>query len=187
VTTNTEEFCSRVLITAEALEPTGSSTHDSWAHGHSLDICHCGGAPVQASISWEGRLQSGATGFSLERFDETSLLTADVGTCTTVDNDIEVVTTSTSVLADKTLCIGLINCTLELNLFVPKLASHIDVGGLSPHAEAYEQSTFYKFVWVMSQNLTIFASSGLGLVSIDHQVGWSVQIIKVEIILPSSK
>ena len=112
MTTNTEEFCSRILITAEALEPTGSSTHDSWAHGHSLDIGHCGGAPVQASISWEGRLQSGATGFSLERLDETSLLTADVGTCTAVDNDIEVVTTSTSVLADKTLCIGLINCTL---------------------------------------------------------------------------
>ena len=90
-------------------------------------------------------------------------------------DDIEVVTTATSVLTNKTLGVGFIDRTLELHLLVPKLTSHVDVGSLGTHAESDDECTFHKLVGVMSQDLTILASSWLRLVRINYEVGWSIQ------------
>ena len=92
MSTDAEEFGARVVLTAETIEPTGSAPHDCRANRDGFDVRHRGWAPIKTSISWEGRLQSGTTGFSLKTLNQTGLLAADIGTGTTMDNYVEVVT-----------------------------------------------------------------------------------------------
>ena len=46
VTTDAEEFGARVVLTAEAVEPTGSAPHNCRANRDSLDVRYRGRAPV---------------------------------------------------------------------------------------------------------------------------------------------
>ena len=148
--TDAEEFGARILVTAEAIEPVGSTAHDSRAYGHGLDICHRRRAAVQTSVGWEGRLQTRATGLAFERLDERGLFSTDVSASTAVHNHIEVIATAASILADHTLRVGFIDSSLQLELLIPKLTSHVDVGGLGAHSEANNKGSFDELVRVVT-------------------------------------
>jgi hypothetical protein len=53
--------------------------------------------------------------------------------------DIEVVAAVAGVLAKEALSVSLVNCSLQLDLLVPKLASDVDVGGLGSHRETHQK------------------------------------------------
>lgn len=95
-----------------------------------------------------------------------------------MDNYIKVIARPASILSKEALGVSLIDCTLQLQLLVPELASHVDVGGLGPHAEADNKRALDKLVRIVSQDLAIFASSWLRFVRIDNKVGWSEQKLK---------
>ena len=46
MTTDAEELGARIIVTTKAVEPTGSTAHDSGTDGHGLDISHRGWASV---------------------------------------------------------------------------------------------------------------------------------------------
>ena len=85
--------------------------------------------------------------------------------------NVKVIATSASILSNEALLICFIDSPLELDLLVPELASHVEVGGLRSHAESDHECALDELVGVVSQNFSIFTCAGLGLVPVDHQVG----------------
>jgi len=168
VAADAEKLRTRVLVTTKAVEPSGAATHDCRDHSDGLHICDRRGAPVQARVCWEGRLQTRATGLSLERLDEGSLLTADICAGATMHYDIEVEATVAGVFAQQALCVGLVDSALKLDLLVPELTANINVGSLGTHAEANDKSALDQLVRVVSQNLAVLAGAWLRLISVDH-------------------
>jgi hypothetical protein len=175
VTTDAKEFGTSILGSSEPFEPRSSTSHDRGTDSNSLDIRHCRWAPVETSVGWKGRLQPGATWLALETLDQTCLFATNVCASSGVDIHIKVVATAASVLADEAFCVGLLHCLLKLVHFVPKLATHVDVSCLRTHGESNHKSAFNQLVRVVSQNLSVLASSGLRLVTVDYQVRWSVE------------
>ena len=88
--------------------------------------------------------------------------------------DIEIVTGTTGILAEETLVVSLLNCSLELQAFVPEFTSYVNIGGLSSHSKTNDQGAFNQFVWIMSENLPVLASAWFRLISVNNQVRWSV-------------
>lgn len=85
--------------------------------------------------------------------------------------NIEIITTSASILSNEALLVGLIDSPLKLDLLVPELTSHVDVGSLGSHAESDHECTLDELVRVVSQNFSIFACTGLRLVTVNHKIG----------------
>ena len=92
--------------------------------------------------------------------------------------DIKVIATSTSVLSDKSLVVGFLNSSLELESLEPEFTSDVNIGGLCSHGETNDEGSFYEFVRVISQNLSVLAGSRLRLISVDNQVGGSTNKVK---------
>ena len=63
-----------VVLAAKLCEPLWAPSQDGGGYSHSLHICDCGGAAVQAHIGWEGWLESGLALLALERFNQSCLL-----------------------------------------------------------------------------------------------------------------
>lgn len=61
-------------------------------------------------------------------------------------------------------------------MLVPELTANVDVSGLGTHSETNHESALHKLVRVVAKDLAVLASAGLGLVSVDHQVRWSVTV-----------
>lgn len=74
---------------------------------HALELTH---------ISREWRLQAGLSLLSLQRLDESSLLSADVRSSTTHYKDIKVITRATGVTSDEPSSISLINSHLGTDI-----------------------------------------------------------------------
>jgi hypothetical protein len=83
---------------------------------------------------------------------------------------IEVISTIAGIFTDETLGIGFVNRSLELNLFVPKLSSYINVSSFSFHGKTNEKCAFNEFVRVVSENFSVFAGAWLRLITVDDEV-----------------
>lgn len=58
--------------------------------------------------------------------------------------------------------------------FVPELTPYVDVGGFGPHGKTYNQSAFNEFVWIASQDLSVLAGTGFGLIGVNDEIAWSL-------------
>ena len=56
-----------------------TSAEDGGGHGHSLYVGHCGRATEEANVGGERGFETGLALAALERLNQSSLLTADVG------------------------------------------------------------------------------------------------------------
>jgi hypothetical protein len=112
-------------------------------------------------MSWEGRLESRTTRLTLERLDKCRLFSANIGAGSTMDIDVEVIATSAGVLAEESSLVGFIDCLLQLKSLVPELTSNVDVSGLGTHGEPNTESALYELVWIVTQYLSILASTRL--------------------------
>jgi hypothetical protein len=85
-----------------------------------------------------------------------------------VDVDIEIVATAACVLSQETLSVGLLDCTLKLVDLIPELTAYVNISGLSAHGETDNQRTLDELVRVVTQNLSVLASTRLRLVRVDN-------------------
>lgn len=88
---DTEELGTGISLTAELVEPVGSTTDDGRCDGNGLDVGDSAGAAEETDSGREWRLQTWLSGLAFEGLDEGGLLTTDIGTHATVEEDIEVV------------------------------------------------------------------------------------------------
>jgi len=70
VPADTEQLGTCVSLPTEAGEPARAPPHDGGADCHGLNVGDSCGTSVQASVSWEGGLESRSTRLALERLDK---------------------------------------------------------------------------------------------------------------------
>ena len=170
VTRDTEELGTSVTLTTEGVEPAATTTDDSGCNSNGLNVGDSRRATEKTDSSRERRLQTRLSRLALKRLDEGGLLTTDVGTHTTVNVDVEVVSGTTGVLSDETSLVGLLNGTLENGGLVVEFTTDVNVGGSAVHGTTSDQTSLEQLVGVLAHNFTVLAGSGLTLIGVDDQV-----------------
>lgn len=165
-----EELCTRVPLTTKGVEPVGTTSANRGCYGDGLDVGDGSRASEETDCGGERGLETGLSRLALERLDERSLLTTDVGTHATVDVNVEVVTRTAGVLANETLLVSLLNGPLEDSGLVVELAADVDVGGCAVHGTTGNKTSFNQLVRVFSHNLTVLAGAWLALVGVDDEI-----------------
>lgn len=170
VTGDTEKLGTGVTFTTEGREPAGTTAHDGRCDSNGLDVGDCAGATEQTDCGGEGRLETGLAGLTLNGLDERGLLTTNVGTHSSVNVYVKVVSGTAGVLADQASCVGLVDSVLENSSFVVELATDVDVGGVGVHSTTHHQATLDQLLGVLAHDLSVLASTGLTLICIDNQI-----------------
>lgn len=179
VTGNAEELGALVTLTAKAGKPVATASANGGGDSDSLDVGDSGRASEKTDSSGERGFETGLAGLSLEGLDEGGLLTADVGTGTTVDEDVEVVSGVAGVLANQSILVCLVDGVLENGSLVNELAADVDVGGGGVHRSAGDEAALDKLVGILSHNLAVLAGSGLALIGVDDQISRLVVLVPV--------
>jgi hypothetical protein len=179
VTGDTEKLCALVTLTAKTSKPASSSAADSGGNGHSLDIGDSRRASEKTDSGRERRLKTRLSGLSLERLNKRSLLTTDVGTGTSVQVNIEIVTGFTGVLSDQAGGVSLVDGSLKNSSLLDEFTTDVDVGSGRVHGSARDETSLDELVWVLSHNLTVLAGSGLTLIGVDDEVTGLIVLVPV--------
>jgi len=179
VSGDTEELGALVTLTAKTSKPASSSSADSRGNGHSLDVGDSRRASEKTNSGRERRLKTRLSGLSLERLDKRSLLTTDVGTGTSVQVNIEIVTGFTGVLSDQAGGVSLVDGSLKNSSLLDEFTTDVDVGSGRVHGSARDEASLDELVWVLSHNLTVLAGSGLTLIGVDDEVTGLVVLVPV--------
>jgi hypothetical protein len=167
VARDTEELSTLVTFTAERCEPVASPSANGRCNGNGLDISNGGGAPEKSNCSRERRLKARLSRLSFQRFDEGSLLTANVGSHSSVDINIEIIAGAASVLADEPSLVCLLDGALEDGSFVIEFSANVDIGGGGVHGTSCDKTALDKLMGIFTHDLAIFASTRLSFVSVD--------------------
>lgn len=170
VTGDTEELGALVSLTAKPGEPASSAAADGRGDGDGLDVGDSGRASEETDGSRERGLETGLARLSLNGLNQRSLLAAHVGTGTSVDVNIEIVTGSAGVLANQAIGVGFVDGVLEDIGLQDEFTTDIDVGSGRVHGSAGNEAALDELVWVLSHDFSVLAGSGLALIGIDDQV-----------------
>lgn len=179
VARDTEELRALVPLTTETSEPVTTTTTNCRGNRHRLDVGDGRGAAEKTDGGREGRLEAGLALLAFEGLDERGLLTADVGTATTVNVDVEIVARTAGVLSDEAVGIRFVDGLLENGSFVNELSANIDVRSGGVHGPTGDETAFNQLVGVLSHNLSVLARSGFALVGVDHEVSGLVVLVPV--------
>merc|ERR1719341_308226 len=172
MSTDIEELGATVPLATKPKEPLSTSPADGWSHSNSLHIGDSGGAAKHSNISWEWRLQPGLSLLAFQGLDESSFLSTDVGTSSTVHKQVKVIPTATCIGSQEPCVISLLDGHLKVASLVVELSSDVDVASPSSHGSSSYQASFNQGVGVMAHNLAILASSRLAFICVDHQILW---------------
>lgn len=124
---DTEQLGTGVTGATESSKPLSTTSQDGGGNSDSLDVGDGGGASEKTDISREWGLQARLTSLTLDRLDQSSLFTANVGPSTTVNVHIKIVSGTAGVLSDQTSLVSLINSDLEVGGLVVELSTDINV------------------------------------------------------------
>ena len=155
-----------IVLATEAVEPVGAAAENGGGHGHGLAVGDGGGTAVQTGIGGEWGLQTRLALLAFQRLQLGGLFTADVGTSTTVDEDVKVVATATGIAADEArdemdgfecvpLLVSLVDGFFQANALVVEFTTNVDVGGAGVHGVTGNQTTFHQGVGILTDNFTI--------------------------------
>mmetsp|Transcript_32190 Transcript_32190/g.45769 ORF Transcript_32190/g.45769 Transcript_32190/m.45769 type:complete len:305 (-) Transcript_32190:35-949(-) len=173
VTGNTEKLGSSVVFVSERSKPRSATAKNSWRDSNCLNVGNSGWASENTHASWKRWLETWLTLSTLQGFNESGLLSANVGTGTTVEVDIEVISRSRRVLSDQAGSVRFVDGLIEHNSLVKVLSTDVNIGSTSSHGITSQQTTLYQLVWVLSHNFTVLTCSRLGFIGVDDQKGGS--------------
>lgn len=179
VARDTEQLGTSVPFTTERREPAGTTAHDGRSHGDGFDVGDSAGATEGTDGGGERRLQTRLAGLAFEGLDEGGLLTANIGTGTTVDVNVVVVAGSAGVLTDLTGLVGFVDGALEDGGFMVEFTTNVDIGSVGVHRSSNNQTPLDQLLRVFPHNLSVLASSGFTLVGVHDQVTGSGVLIPV--------
>ena len=166
-----EQLGAAVVLVTERGEPVGTATEDGGTDGDGLDVGDGGGTAEDADTGGERRLETGLALSALQTLNEGRLLSADVGACSTVEEDVKVIARSTGVATDEAGGVGLVDGLVEDDGLVEVLATDVDVGGAGAHGVTSEEAALDELVRVLPHDLAVLAGAGLGLVGVDDEEG----------------
>merc|ERR1719167_1434726 len=165
-----EKLGARVASATHTSKPITTPPADGRSNSNSFNIGDSGRAAKNSNISGEWGLQAGLALLPLQALNQGCLLTADVGASTAVHKQVEVVPRATGVGPKEASVVGLPDSLLQVGGLVVEFSSDVDVTSPGAHGSTGDQAALHQGVRIVAHDLTILASSGLALVSVDHQV-----------------
>jgi hypothetical protein len=170
VAANAVQLGTLIALSSEPSEPARSTTANSGGDGDSLNVGYSRGASEQPNISREGGLETGLSLLALQTLNESSLLSANVGSGSTVDIDVEIVSGTASVLADETSSVGFVDSLLDVGRLLVEFTTDVDVGCVGVHGAPRDETSFDELVGVTSEDFSVLAGSWFSLVGIDNEI-----------------
>ena len=101
MTAQGKQFHTMIVLTTKAVEPVGTTAENGGGDGHGLAVGDGGGTTVQTGIGGEWRLQTRLALLAFQGFQLGRFFTTDISTSTTMDKDIKVVATATSITTNE--------------------------------------------------------------------------------------
>merc|ERR1719285_596846 len=173
VARDVEKLGARVTSAAHTSEPITTPPADGRSNSNSFNIGYSGRAAKNSNISWEWRLQAGLSLLPLEALNQGSLLSTDVGASSTVHKQVKVIAGAAGVGPKEAGIIGFLDGLLQVGGLIVELSSDVDVASSGAHGSTSNEAALHQGVRVVTNDLTILASSRLTFISIDHQVLWA--------------
>merc|ERR1719504_618076 len=173
VARDVEKLGAGVTSATHTSKPFTTPPADSRSNSNSFNIGDSGGAAKNSNISREWGLQTGLPLLALKAFNQSSLLSTDVGASSTVDKQVKVVAGAAGVGSKEACIVGFLDGLLQVGGLVVELSSDVDVASPGTHGGTSNQAALHQGVRVVTHDLTILASSRLTFVSIDDQVLWA--------------
>lgn len=102
-------------------------SQNSGCYSNSFDISDSRRTTKETDISREWWLQSWFALFAFNGFNKRSFFTTNVSTSTTMNINIEIITRSTSILANKTSFICFIDSFLKMRCFLIEFTTDVDI------------------------------------------------------------
>lgn len=127
VSTDAEQLCALVALSAEASEPSGATTNDGRCDGDRLNVGNGGRATEQSDIGGERWLEPRLALLALDRLNQRGLFSANVRSGSAVKVHIEVVAGSACVLADVAGLVRFVDGLLNVIRLHVELATDVDV------------------------------------------------------------
>src|SRR5215211_5135091 len=159
------------LLRAHGAEPVDPLADDPGHGGDRLDVVDRRRGPIQALDGWEGRAQLGLAALALQRPQQGSLLTADVGPGAPVQDHVQVEPRAFDVAAEQPLVVGGVQGRLEPAARPAALAAQVDEGVAAADGIRGDDHALDQGVRVALEQLHVLEGAGLALVGVDHQVG----------------
>jgi hypothetical protein len=114
VTADAVKLGALIAFATKPGKPAGTTSANGGGDGDGLDIGDGGRAAEEANVSGERGLKARLALLSFDGFNESSLLSANVGTSTSVNVDVEIVPGPASVLANETSSVSLVDGLLDM-------------------------------------------------------------------------
>ena len=151
-----------VALAAEISEPLGTAAENSGHNGNCFNVCHGGGAAVEADARGERRLQARLALLALQRLNKSSFLAADVRPRPAMHVNVEIVAAAGRVLADHASLVRLRNRFLQPARFVRELSADVDVGGLGVHGGSNDEAALQQLHRVVPHDFAVLAGACAG-------------------------
>ena len=165
-----EQLSPTIPVSSKGWKPLCSPPQNTWSDGNGFNIVDCRRTSKDSNISRKWRLESWFSLFPFDWFNERRFLATNIGTSTSMDEDVEVVSRSTCILSNESSFVSFLDGDLEVTGFVVELSSDVNICCSSTHGSSSDQTTFDQLVGIMSHDLPILACSRLTFVGIHNQV-----------------
>ncbi len=141
--------------------------------GQGLDIVDNRRAGEDTDHGGEGRLEAWKPPLALDGFDESRLLSADVGAGAAVDMDLEIVAAADDVLPEEVLAPSLGDCSFEDLGLAHELTANVNVRRVGVDGIRRDGDSLENHVGVDQDQLAILEGARLRLVGVaDHILGF---------------
>ena len=138
-----------------------STTENLRCDGDSFHSSDSGRASEDADSGWERWFKPWFSHLTLEGLDETSLLSTNVSTSTTVEVDIEWHTAAAGVLTYVSTSVCLLDSPLKDLSLVDELSADVNVGTDSTHRSTSHEASLDEAVRVGAHDLAVLAGTWL--------------------------
>lgn len=173
MTADAEELRALIPCATETSKPRSASSADGRCNSNSLNIRDRCRASEQTDISRERWLETRLALLSLKTLDERRLFAADVRSSPTMQVNVEVISATTSVFAEESGLVGLVNGLLNVRSLLVEFSANVNVSCAGIHGATSDETAFDELVRISTQNLTVLAGTRFTLVGVHDEIPWS--------------
>mmetsp|Transcript_4070 Transcript_4070/g.8194 ORF Transcript_4070/g.8194 Transcript_4070/m.8194 type:complete len:343 (+) Transcript_4070:92-1120(+) len=140
---NRKELGTAVIFTAKRSKPRGTTTQNCRRDCNGFHIGDRRRTSKDTYAGGEWRLETRLALLTLETLDKSRFFTANVGTSSTVQINIKIISGSAGVLSNQTRAVGFVNGFIHDNRLIKIFSTNVNVGSTSTHGITGQQTSFH--------------------------------------------
>src|SRR5215831_18609813 len=163
-----------ITLRANAVVPRCAAFQNLAHVGQRFDVVDHRGHAERPDVSRKGRFDARVGALAFQRLDQTGLFATDIGSGTTVQQDIEAHIGAENMLTQIPGLVGLVNSSLEPLRPQKKLATQIDEGQTDAHSVTTDNQPFEYLMRIFFNQHTVFEGAWFRLVTVANEIAWTI-------------